>query len=131
MAPPVSARVCRIAGECNTRQRLIRPQRLGSTPNRLIDFRTKKAPYGLQAPIKRSTPKNRFRERFQIDHAFQALRAKIFVFRFSELCVSLLVSRARSEGRCASSGVLRAGCGGRGGVARRATPNADGQVVWS
>jgi hypothetical protein len=56
----------------------------------------------------------------------QALQAKIFIFRFSEIYGSLCAVPFSQEGRFAIVTNVGAGCDGRkGGI------QADGQAVWS
>src|SRR5215470_7920419 len=65
------------------------------------------------------------RANHQIDSYYQnccqALSRKIFRLRFSEIYVSLCHPDSGSEGRLANRRRRGAGCGGRVGVARRAT----------
>src|SRR5581483_2918282 len=62
----------------------------------------------------------------------QALRQKIFCFRFSELCGCLrAVPRLTRRGASRSSRTLGAGCDGRWRPQLTSEAAADGEIAWS
>ena len=74
--------------------------------------------------------KNRFHEPFQSDLGGPVPNAKKFRFPFRSIRWQFRRIPPRSEGRCASSRTLSAGCDGRGGIVGRTMLCADGEVVW-
>jgi hypothetical protein len=78
---------------------------------------------------KSPAPKSQFHERNQSDGAVQFCR-QIFFFPITRNCGTFRASRPDKRG-VAQRHQRGAGCGGRFGDARRALPEAYGEIVWS